>query len=181
MKALVIYNSQTGFTERYAKWIAEKLEAKCVSVKEAKNEKLSDFDRIIFGGWCCAGSISKLNWFLPKISELVKNENNKIAIFGCGASPIENPDVKVSLEKITNDIQIKLGNKFDNLDIFYCPGGFNYEKMNMPSKIAMKMFIKMLESNKNKTEKDEVMIKMISSSYDISDKRHIEPILEFVK
>ena len=181
MKTLVIYNSQTGFTEKYAKWLAEKLEAKCVSVKEAKTEKLNDFDRVIFGGWCCAGSISKLNWFLPKISEIVKDENKKIAIFGCGASPIENPDVKVSLEKISNLIETKLSKKFDNIGIFFCPGGLNYEKMNTASKIAMKMFIKMLESNKNKTEKDEVMIKMISSSYDISDKRHIEPILEFVK
>ena len=181
MKTLIIYNSQTGFTEKYANWIAEKLEAKCVSVKEAKNEKIMDFDRVIFGGWCCAGSISKLNWFLPKISEIVKDENKKIAIFGCGASPIENPEVKDALEKISNLIETKLSKKFDNLGIFYCPGGFNYEKMNMGSKIAMKMFIKMLESNKNKTEKDEVMIKMISSSYDISDKRHIEAILEFVK
>ena len=39
MKTLVIYNSQTGFTEKYAKWLAEKLEAKCLSVKEEKNEK----------------------------------------------------------------------------------------------------------------------------------------------
>ena len=53
--------------------------------------------------------------------------------------------------------------------------------MNVPSRIAMKMFVKMLDSKKDKTEKDEVMIKRLSSSYDISDKRHIEPILEFVK
>ena len=62
MKTLVIYNSQTGFTEKYAKWIAEDLEAKCVSVKEAKNEKLVDYDRVIFGSWFCAESISKLNF-----------------------------------------------------------------------------------------------------------------------
>ena len=64
---------------------------------------------------------------------------------------------------------------------FYCPGGLNYEKMNVPSRIAMKMFVKMLDSKKNKTEKGEIMVKRLSSSYDISDKRHIEPILEFVK
>ena len=43
------------------------------------------------------------------------------------------------------------------------------------------MFVKMLDSKKNKTEKDEIMVKRLSSSYDISDKRHIEPIMEFVK
>ena len=42
----------------------------------------------------------------------------------------------------------------------------------------MKMFIKALKAKKNKTEEDEVMIKMISSSYDISDIKYIAPILE---
>ena len=181
MKTLVIYNSQTGFTEKYAKWIAEDLEAKCVSVKEAKNEKYMDFDRVIFGSWCCAESINKLNWFLPKITDILKDETKKIAIFGCGASPIENPDLKAFFQKTTNTIEEKFSQKFENLGIFYCPGGLNYEKMNAGSKIAMKMFVKMLDSKKNKTEKDEIMVKRLSSSYDISDKRHIEAILEFVK
>ena len=181
MKTLIIYNSQTGFTIKYANWIAEKLEAKCVSVKEAKNEKIMDFDRVIFGSWFCAENINKLNWFLPKINEILKDETKKIAIFGCGASPIENPDVKSFIEKTSNMIAEKYSVKLDNLGIFYCPGGLNYEKMNVPSRIAMKMFVKMLDSKKDKTEKDEVMIKRLSSSYDISDKRHIEPILEFVK
>ena len=43
------------------------------------------------------------------------------------------------------------------------------------------MFIKALKAKKEKTEQEEVMIKMISSSYDISDKKYIEPILECLK
>lgn len=39
----------------------------------------------------------------------------------------------------------------------------------------MKMLLK---AKKDKTEQDEAMIKMISSSYDISDKKYIAPILE---
>lgn len=184
MKTLIIYSSQTGFTEKYATWLAKDLDAEVLSIKNAKSVDLSAYDKIVYGGWCCAGGINGLNWFISKLTKIkndITTNNKKIAIFACGASPIENPDVKVSLEKINSDIEKKLGSKIDNIKLFYCPGGFNYEKMNTPSKIAMKMFIKMLESNKNKTEKDEVMIKMISSSYDISDKRHIEPIFEFVK
>ena len=50
--------------------------------------------------------------------------------------------------------------------------------MSAPSKLAMKMFIKALKAKKGKTEEDEEMIRMISSSYDISDKKYIEPILD---
>ena len=44
--------------------------------------------------------------------------------------------------------------------------------------LMMKMFIKMLKAKKDKTEAEQEMIKMISASYDISDKRYIEPVLE---
>lgn len=42
----------------------------------------------------------------------------------------------------------------------------------------IKLLIKTLKAKKEKTEEEEEMIKMISSSYDISDKKYIEPILE---
>ena len=43
------------------------------------------------------------------------------------------------------------------------------------------MFIKKLKAQKDKTEAKEIMVKMISSSYDISDKKYIEPILQYLK
>ena len=60
MKTIVIYNSQTGFTRRYAQWIAEKSNAECIEFKDAKNTDFASYDTIVFGGWAVAGSISKL-------------------------------------------------------------------------------------------------------------------------
>lgn len=45
----------------------------------------------------------------------------------------------------------------------------------------MKIFIKMLKAKKDKTEAEQEMIKMISVSYDNSDKKYIAPILECLK
>lgn len=42
----------------------------------------------------------------------------------------------------------------------------------------MKMLVKTLKAKKNKTAKEQEMIKMISGSYDISDRKYIEPILK---
>ena len=44
----------------------------------------------------------------------------------------------------------------------------------------MKMFVKTLKAKKGKTEKEQAMAKMISASYDISDKKYIEPILDCI-
>ena len=53
----------------------------------------------------------------------------------------------------------------------------SYEKMSLPSKLMMKMFAKSLSAKKGKTEAEEKMAAMISSSYDISDRKYIAPIL----
>ena len=41
MKTIVIYNSKTGFTKRYAEWISEALSCECVELKEASKKAAS--------------------------------------------------------------------------------------------------------------------------------------------
>ena len=39
MKTAVIYNSQTGFTKRYAKWISDEIGADCFEFAAAKKKR----------------------------------------------------------------------------------------------------------------------------------------------
>lgn len=169
MKTIVVYTSQTGFTKRYAQWIAEAAGADCVELSEAKRKNLDTYEAIVYGGWACAGGIKNLKWFKGNIE---KWADKKLIAFCVGASPIENPEIEPTLKRNFTEAEFK------KVRVFYCPGGFNYEKMSAPSRLMMKMFIKALKSKKNKTETDEEMIKMISTSYDISDRKYIDPILK---
>ena len=169
MNAIVIYNSQTGFTRRYAQWIAEESGADCLELSAAKKKDLTPYEAIIFGGWACAGSISKISWFKSNID---KWADKKLIAFCVGGGPIDNPEIETALKQNFNESERK------KVKLFYCPGGFNYEKMSVPSKLMMKMFIKTLKAKKDKTEEEQILIKTISSSYDISDKKYIEPILQ---
>ena len=49
------------------------------------------------------------------------------------------------------------------------------------SKFMMKMFTTMLANKKDTSEAEKNMAQMISHSYDISDKKYIEPILAELK
>lgn len=169
MKTIVIYNSQTGFTKRYAEWIAEESGADCIRLNEAKKKSMDDYDAVIFGGWACAGGISKLSWLKRQIPQW---NDKKIIVFCVGGSPIENPEIEIALRQNFDR------EEWERVNVFYCPGGFCYEKMSTSSKLMIKMFLKALKAKKDKTEEEEVMIKMIASSYDISDKKYITPILE---
>lgn len=168
MKTIVIFNSQTGFTRRYAEWISEASGADFMELSLAKQRDLSSYEAIIFGSWACAGSISKLNWFKDHLDRW---QDKTLIVFCVGASPIDSPEVEQSLRRNFTETER------EKVSVFYCPGGLNYEKMSLSSKLMMKMFLKMLQIKKNKTDADREMIRMISASYDISDKKYIEPIL----
>lgn len=172
MKIIVIYNSQTGFTKRYAEWIAAAAGADCLTLSSAKKKDLTAYDAIIFGGWACAGSISKIHWFKENMDQWA---DKKLIAFCVGGSPMENPEVEVALMQNFNESERK------KVKTFYCPGGFNYEKMSVPSRLMMKMFLKTLKAKKDKTQTEQIMVKMISSSYDISDRKYIKPILQYLK
>lgn len=172
MKTIVIYYSQTGFTEKYAKWIAEETGADCLALAAAKRENLSAYDTIIFGSFACAGTIRKLGWFKKNLERWA---DKKLILFCTGANPADSPEIRSFFEQNLREPA------FQKVSAFYCPGGLNYVKMPAFSKMMMKMFIKMLRSKKDKTDADEEMIRVISGSYDISDRKYIEPILECLR
>ena len=45
----------------------------------------------------------------------------------------------------------------------------------------MNAFVKVVSLKRNKTEQEKQMVEVMSSSYDISDKKYIEPILKCLK
>lgn len=172
MKAIIVYNSHTGFTKRYAEWIAEETGADLVALKEAKGMDLSAYETIVYGGWAMGGGINKLEWFKENMS---KWEGKKLVAFCVGASPAESPK---PLEAVCANFTDE---EKEKVSIFYCPGGFAYDKMAFGYKLMMKMFRAMLRNKKDKTEEDIEMEKMIATSYDISDKKYIAPIVECIR
>lgn len=172
MKTIVIYHSQTGFTERYAGWIAEAAGADCLALAEAKTKDFAEYDAIVFGSWACAGGISKLSWLKSRAANWA---DKRLIAFCVGGSPLESPSVEEFLKENFRDPALQ------GVRAFYCPGGFNYEKMPASSRLMMKVFLRTLKMKKEKTEEEKMTIQMISSSYDLSDKSYIEPILECLK
>lgn len=169
MKTLIIYASQTGFTKRYAKWISEKLHADLWTADELKKKPddcFEPYDEIIYGGWASMGKVVKSDLFYEKAR---KNKDKKLGVFCVGAATEDEPNMKESMKKIVPE------DLTDNVKTFYCPGGLNYEKMNLSGKLMMKAYAAMLK----KDEEHKELGKMLAHSFDISDKKYIEPILEW--
>lgn len=175
MKTLIIYNSQTGFTARYAKWMAEATDAECMELKKAKKKDLKYFDtyeKIIFGSWVMGGNVNKLDWFEQYLNAW---NTKRLAVFAVGASPEDSESVAEFLEKTFG------GERWRNVAHFYCQGGLDYDRMPMFCRMLMKMLKKSLDGKKDKTQQEEEMAKMIGSSYDISDRKYAEPVIAWIQ
>lgn len=171
MKTLICYTSQTGFTKKYSEWLKESLDADLFELKEVqkkKNEFFDSYDAIIFAGWVMAAQVVKVKWFLERANGW---KEKKLAIVAVGGSSNDNPDIEVMLDKLLSDEQKR------SIKAFYCQGGFNYDKMNAPSKLAMKMFVNTLK--KSKEEEKRKLAGVIDKSYDITDRKFIEPVVSY--
>ena len=172
MKTLIVYTSQTGFTKKYAEWIAEKSQADLFNLKDVQKKKMSffeEYDAIIYAGWCMASKVVQLDWFLEKAANL---KEKKLAVVAVGASPNEAPEVDVAMNNLLTAEQKQY------IKVFYCQGGINYDKMKLLSKLSLKMFAKVLKNSKDAKQREQGEV--IGHSYDISDVNFIEPIVDFL-
>lgn len=174
MKTLIVYTSQTGFTKKYAEWLSGRLEAEVVSLDKIK-KKTDDFfeeaDAIIYGGWVMAGKVVGSDWFIGKIENW---QNKKLAMFCVGGSPAESPEVAEMMNRaLPKEMQ-------DKVKLFYCQGGIDYEKMSFFMRLTMKSFAKAL-GGKRSTPEQKKAAEWISKSFDSSDEKYINPIVEYIK
>ena len=174
MKTLIIYTSQTGFTKRYAQWLADKTGGDLLDLKDAQKKGadfFADYDAICYGGWAMAEKIVKAKWFLEKAADW---KDKRLAMFCVGGTPNGELQVDNLLKNALTDEQREY------IRAFYCQGGMNYEKMNAPTRLAMKMFVSALLNKKDLDQEKRAMFERMASSYDIADVKYIEPVAAYL-
>ncbi|MFR9168267.1 MAG: flavodoxin domain-containing protein, partial [Gordonibacter urolithinfaciens] len=90
MSAIVVYASQTGFTRRYAEWIAEELGCGAVPVERADAIDAGACDVIVFGGWLHAGGLVGKKWLARTRAA---HPGTPFVAFAVGATPPEWTDM----------------------------------------------------------------------------------------
>lgn len=110
MKIIVTYKSKTGFTKKYAEWIAAELKCDAIRVEELDLDE--EYDCIIHGGWIMAGMILGLK-------KVKKAKTKHLVCFAVGFTQ----------EKDYDQI-IQKQNQIQNLSFYYFLGGTHPNKMN---------------------------------------------------
>ena len=162
MERIVVYKSSTGFTAKYAKWIAEVLGCEAVELKKIKKGELQHYDEVIYGGWIMANMVNGYN----KISQL---NLKKVIVFGVGMS--------VPSEEVIGKIVEQ--NKLTKESFFYFEGGYNPKKVGFLKKMMMNMIRKSIEKKEEKTADDMHMLETFKGA-DNTKKEFIKPLINYV-
>ena len=164
MKKIVVFKSKTGFSEKYARWIAEELNCEVKSLKEVKASEIATYDTVIYGGGIMAGMLGGLD-------KIKKMNPKKLLVFAVGASPVSAEYTEV----------VKNQNKLEDIPVFYYEGGLNLEKLNFVMKGMLNIAAKGLEKKEDKTEEDEIMIRQFGSSYDHTNRDYINDLVSMLR
>lgn len=171
-KILLIYKSKTGFTKRYAEMIAKETNVTLMDYKEASPEKISAFDTVIFGSRAFAGTIDGYKKMQDMLS---KSTVKKFILFATGATP--NTATDTINEFWAQNLSAA---ELQRIPHFYMPGGLCLEKLPISDRLMLKAAGAMMKKKKNKTEQDIAFEQAIKTSYDISSKEFIQPLLDFL-
>lgn len=170
VKVFIICNSKTGFTRRYADWIAEETGGEIVTYQTYRKTEIDAKDIVIYGSRVHIGKVEHLD----KIK--VRFAQQHLIVFATGGIPAAAADAVVKLwENSFSD------EERTRIPHFYLQGGLNYEKMGFGERTFMKMVAKLSNKSKNGDAADSGFADAIQSSYDITSREYVEPLVKCVK
>lgn len=156
---VIVYESKTGFTKKYANMLAAKTNLKAVSVKEIS--KIKKEEEIIFLGWMKAGKIQGLS--------KVRKYNLKV-VCGSGTGRTAEPSEESVIAR----------NKIQGIPFFYLRGGcFPLKELKGMDKIMLSMFLKMLKGRKEKEESIVEAITNIEHGFNGVSEENLRPVLKW--
>ncbi|MBU3159195.1 flavodoxin domain-containing protein [Clostridium frigoris] len=171
MKTVVIYKSKTGFTKKYAEWIAKALLADIFDVSKVDINVVTDYDTVIYGGSLYAVGIIGVKYITQNLNKL---KGKKIVVFATGASP--------SSEGVISEVKNKnfTLEEQKHVQFFYLRGGFDYSKIKLLDKVLMTLLKWKIKMKKELTPEARGMLAMYDNPVDFTRKKNIDEIITYV-
>lgn len=170
MKSVVIYKSKTGFSKKYAQWIAEELSADIFEISKCSIESIKTYDVVVYGGSLHAVGINGINFITKNFDKL---KSKKIIIFATGASPARENVLNEVINRNFNPEQQKC------MKLFYLRGGFDYRKLGFVDKTLMKLLKLKIKRKKELTPDEKGMLSAYDKPVDFTKKENIKELIAY--
>ncbi len=164
---IVIYDSETGFTAKYALWIGEKLKCPFISIKEAAVKPLQHYQTLIFGGRMICEKPVGFD-FLKKHLEEFPEQNLVVYVTGSG----DYSDMDWMKEKIFGEDVKKAAGIYS----YFLHSGLNYDRMSKSHRLLMRLFCLILRLKGQKEDAGR-----LSESFDESRPEYVDDLVATVQ
>ncbi|EFA23492.1 flavodoxin domain-containing protein [Bifidobacterium gallicum] len=136
MGMILVYKSKSGFTQRYAQWVAWDMGCEIVPVRKVNMSTLEGCDVFVYGARIHAGRVDGL----PKARELfAASKAKRFVIFATGATPCSQTRTVNGMwrNSLTPDELVHVPH-------FYMQAGICYEKLGLLDRMMLKLAASML-------------------------------------
>ena len=177
MKYIVTYSSKYGSTQKYAGWIGKALSCEVKDIKSVHPGMLKNYDVVIHGGSLYAGGVSGMKK-LVKLYPAIRDKN--LVLFTCGlADPSSPKNVKHIEEGIAKAVPKEMN---DHMKQFHLRGGIDYRRLSPIHRAMMWMLCNTIRRKgyDNLPDDDKLMLDTYGKQIDFSDKRTIQPLVDYV-
>ena len=132
MNNIIIYGSNYGTTEQYAKELSKRTNIEAISFENV--QEINKYDKIIYIGGLYAGGVLGMPKTLRKLTNI---QNKTIILVTVG---LADPKDEKNITNIRNNIKVQISKEiYDKAKIFHLRGGIDYSKLKFFHKTMMKM------------------------------------------
>ena len=161
----IVYTSNTGYTEKYAKLLGEQLGLPAFSAEQA--DSLQEGTEILYLGWLMAGVVKGYKKAAQRFSVA--------AVCGVGMGPAGSQDSDV---RKNNAIP-------QEVPVFTLQGGFDRTKLHGIYRFMMGVMIKVMGSSlrkkENRTPEEDAMLEMVTNGGDFVDVRQLDGVIAWYR
>ena len=161
----IVYTSNTGYTEKYAKLLGEQLGLPAFSAEQA--DSLPEGTEILYLGWLMAGVVKGYKKAAQRFSVA--------AVCGVGMGPAGSQDSDV---RKNNAIP-------QEVPVFTLQGGFDRTKLHGIYRFMMGVMIKVMGSSlrkkENRTPEEDAMLEMVTNGGYFVDVRQLDGVIAWYR
>ena len=161
----IVYTSNTGYTEKYAKLLGEQLGLPVFSAGQA--DSLPEGTEVLYLGWLMAGVVKGYKKAAQRFSVA--------AVCGVGMGPAGSQDSDV---RKNNAIP-------QEVPVFTLQGGFDRTKLHGIYRFMMGVMIKVMGSSlrkkENRTPEEDAMLEMVTNGGDFVDVRQLDGVIAWYR
>lgn len=167
----VVYRSKSGYTQKYAQWIARATGADLLPAGGVRADNLMKYDTIVYGGALYATGINGVGLITKNFDQL---KGRKLIVFTLGATPVR-PEIMAQVRdaNLTTEQQ-------KHIRFFMLRGGFDKRKLKPVDKVLMALLKARLSKIESPDADQRGMLAAYDHPLDFTDEKHITPIVQAI-